>query len=216
MRIERAPRDHHVRLGLGEIEQLAERDHSAEPGDAPRAAKIEAGPDQHARRQRHSQRPAAEHRDRRDHQRPHAKPAQRSAQRGRRADQRRDDVDLRLAAKVHAARKDRVTQREERVGQEDQRLPAQHRRHYWLAIVVGDQRCCGELDKRQRAVEHDQHPEQLAQQPRRHLALLDQRAGQAIAVHQVEQAQHHRRHRVQTIVGRREDADDQEGRTPRD
>src|SRR3546814_5958877 len=68
--------------------------------------------------------------------------------------------------------------------------------------------CSSDLE---REVEQDEHPEQLPDLALGHFALLDQSAREAIAVEHREQHEHHLGHREQPVIGRRQDADHQEG-----
>ena len=61
----------------------------------------------------------------------------------------------------------------------------------------------------------DQHAEQLAQFLRV-TSRADQRIGEAVAVEQAEQGQDNRCHRIQAVIGRIENAQNQEGRGPGD
>ncbi len=71
-----------------------------------------------------------------------------------------------------------------------------------------------ELCEREADVEDDQHAEQLADLARGDLGLLNEAAGEAVAVEHVEEDEDDLRHREQPVIGGAEDADDEEGRGP--
>ena len=116
---------------------------------------------------------------------------------------------------LHSPRKQGIGEGAERRGEVQQRLDPQQVGDERLAIIGGGQRRERELQSTEREVEEQQHPEHLSLLPHRHVPVLDQRIGEAVAIQHVKQHQHDPGHRDEAIIPRRQQPDDEEGRRPR-
>jgi hypothetical protein len=208
--------DEDVRLALEEPAEL-DRHHRASVADErPGAGEAEARPYERARRDRHSDRPAPPQDDGGPDQGPDTEALIGAGQRRRCAEGGRDEVDDRLAPEIDLAAEERARKRDERGREIEHRLDPQQVGDLGLAVIGRGEGRSDELDCGERAVEEDEEAEDLPDLLALERLALDQRRGEAPAVHQVEEDEHDLGHREQAVIGRIEEADDHEGRRPGD
>ncbi len=196
---------------------MADQQRAAKGEDIACAAEVEAGAIAETGCHHHADGAGPEDRDRRKDKRPNAIATEREHQRNACPRQCRQQVDDGRLLELQVPRHQRLGQDQEGCGEKDQCLPAQHVGNNRLAIIGRRQGGCDEyLDQREAAVQQDHHPERLPDADFLDMFLLDQRADKAVAVQEIEEHQHRRRHRKQPVIMRVEDAQHRECHPPAD
>ena len=93
---------------------------------------------------------------------PDAEPGIGAGERGQRAERRGDQIDPRLALEIEPADQQRMAERGERIGEEEQRLDPQQIGDHRLVEIAGGKRRRGHCSAASAAVHQDQHAEGLA------------------------------------------------------
>ena len=213
---ENAPRDEDVALALDDPEQLAQCQRTAEPDHSPGAPEIEHRAHPQPRRYAHDHCPDRDSRDRCIDQRPDAEAVPCQRERRGCSDRGRHQIGDPLAAKFEPPREQRGGQGSEGDGEEDQRLHAQQPGDLGLTVVIGHDRGQRQLRGREQAVGQQEQREHLPDLAVADPVGLDQRAGKAPAIQEVECSHDHLAHGEQAVVGGLEQPHDHDRRSPGD
>jgi hypothetical protein len=109
-----------------------------------------------------------------------------------------------------------LLQGRERDREEDQCLHAQHVGDQRLGVIVRGHRGDQELDRRQAPVQQQEHPEHLPDPSLVEAVGLDQRGGEALPVQKGKRGHHRLGHRIEPVISRGEQANDEDRRGPSD